>query len=171
MLCRCWINHYDVLLGQLNTWELKHQRRRRLRKRHRKREVALLQTLSHLFHLVQFVKCWHFFLELSSKILYQSSGKEKESRYLVFTSSAKREIRALVHRSRAVTARKCAKKRDARAKLFFSANITNCFLPFLLTSPSSMLKLPLKIKMIGTLQSVVHRQVQKTNNKQVWRAS
>ena len=112
-----------------------------------------------------------FFLELSSKILYQSSGKEKESRYLVFTSSTKREIRELSHRSRAVTARKCAKKRDARAKLFFSANITNCFLPFLLTSPSSMLKLPLKIKMIGTLQSVVHRQVQKTNNKEVWRAS
>ena len=37
-------------------------------------EVALLQTLSRLFHLVQFVK---FFLELNSKRLYRSSGKEK----------------------------------------------------------------------------------------------
>ena len=60
-----------------------------------------------------------FFLELSSKRLYQSSGKEKESRCLVFTSSTKREIKAFSHRSRAVTAKKCTKKRDARAKLLF----------------------------------------------------
>ena len=33
-----------------------------------------------------------FFLELNSKRLYQSSGKEKESRCLVFTSSTRREI-------------------------------------------------------------------------------
>ena len=59
------------------------------------------------------------FLELNSKILYQSSGKEKESRCLVFTSSTKREIKAFSHRSRAVTAKKCTKKRDARAKLLF----------------------------------------------------
>ena len=30
-------------------------------------DFALLQTLSRLFHLVQFVKCWQFFLELNSK--------------------------------------------------------------------------------------------------------
>ena len=42
-------------------------------------EFALLQTLSRLFQLVQFAKCWQIFLELSSKRLYQSSGKEKES--------------------------------------------------------------------------------------------
>ena len=69
----------------------------RLRKRHLKSEVALLQTLSLLFHLVQFVKCWHFFLELNSKWLHRSSGKEKESRLsllcLVFAFSTKREIR------------------------------------------------------------------------------
>ena len=57
------------------------------------RELALLQNLLGLFHLVQFVKCWQIFLELNSKRLYQSSGKEKESRCLVFTSSKKREIR------------------------------------------------------------------------------
>ena len=55
-------------------------RRRRLRKRHLKTYFALSQTLSRLFQLVQFVKCWQFFLELNSKRLYQSSGKEKESR-------------------------------------------------------------------------------------------
>ena len=70
--------------------ELKQHRRRRLRKRLLKSEVALLQTLSHLFHVVQSVKCWHFFLELNSKRLYRSSGKEKESRCVqvlhIFTS-------------------------------------------------------------------------------------
>ena len=67
------------------------QRCRRLRKHHLKSEYALLQSLSCLFHLVQFVKCtcWQM---LNSKGLYRSSGKEKESR-LVFTSSTKRKIR------------------------------------------------------------------------------
>ena len=58
--------------------ELKQQRQRRLRERHLKCEFALLQTLSRLFHLVYFVKCWQMFLELNSKGLYQSSGKEKK---------------------------------------------------------------------------------------------
>ena len=52
-----------------------------------------LQSLSGMFHLVHFVKCWQIFLELNSKRLYQSWGKEKESCRLVFTSSTKREIR------------------------------------------------------------------------------
>ena len=37
---------------------LSRQRQRRLRKRQLKSEFALLQTLSRLFHLVCFVKCW-----------------------------------------------------------------------------------------------------------------
>ena len=53
----------------------------------------LLETLSRIFHLVQCVKCWQIFLELNFKGLYQSSEKEKESRWLVFVSSTKREIR------------------------------------------------------------------------------
>ena len=56
------------------------------------------------------------FLELNSKRLYQSSGKDKESRCFVFTSSTKREIRhfhvVVVQRR----AKKCTKRRDARAK-------------------------------------------------------
>ena len=43
-----------------------------------KTKFALLQTLSRLFHLVYFVKCWQMLLKLNSKGLYQSSGKEKE---------------------------------------------------------------------------------------------
>ena len=58
-----------------------------------KTEFALLQILSHLLHLVQFVKYWHIFLELNSKRLYQSSWKEKESLSLVLTSCTRREIR------------------------------------------------------------------------------
>ena len=58
------------------------------------REMLVIRELIQFksSQLVQFVKCWQIFLELNSKRLYQSSGKEKESR-LVFTSSTKREIR------------------------------------------------------------------------------
>ena len=56
-------------------------------------EVALPKTLSRLFQLVQFVKCWQMFLELNSKRLYRSSEKEKESRCLVSMSSTESEIR------------------------------------------------------------------------------
>ena len=70
--------------------ELNEQRWGRLRKRHLK---VHSQTLSRLFHLVQFVKCWLIFWELNSKGLYQSSGKEKESCCLRFPSLTKREIR------------------------------------------------------------------------------
>ena len=80
-------------LERLPNRVLKQQRRRRLRKRQLKSEFALLQTLSRLFHFVYFVKCWQMFLELNSKGLYQSSGKEKESCCLVFPSSTKRELR------------------------------------------------------------------------------
>ena len=87
-----WDRHKGRANQQLKYKELKQQRPRRPRKHHLKSEFALLQTLSHLFQLVRFVKCWRIFLELNSKRLYQSSRKEKESR-LVFTSSTQREIR------------------------------------------------------------------------------
>ena len=41
-----------------------------------------------------------------------------------------------------MTAKKCTKKRDARAKLLFCQFKPIAFLPFSLTSPSSLLKLP-----------------------------
>ena len=72
--------------------EFKQQRRPRLRKRHLKNVIALLQTFSRLFHLIQFVKCWRIFLESNSKSLLKSSGKGKESRCLVFMSNTKRAI-------------------------------------------------------------------------------
>ena len=80
----------------------------------------------------------NFFLGLNSKRLDRSSEKEKESRCLVFTSSTKRE-----RRSHAVTANKCTKRRDARAKSLFYQSKHISFLSFLLTSPSPLLKLPI----------------------------
>ena len=72
------------------------------------------------------------FLELNSKGLHQSSGKEKESFCLLFPSSTKREIRQF----RATTVEKCTKKRDARAKLLFGLSKPIAFLP--LSLPSSL---------------------------------
>ena len=102
----CILVSYKNLLWRWRT-ELKQQRKRWQRKRHLKSYVALLPTLSRSFHLVQFVKCWHFFLKLNSERLYRSSGKE--NKVVVFCS----------RRSRAVTAKKCTKKRDAHAELLF----------------------------------------------------
>ena len=83
-----------------------------------------------------------FFLKLNSKRLYQSSGKEKESHCLEFTSSI---TRGISRRCRAVTAKQCTKKRDARADLFFFFGQSKPipFLKFSLTSPSSLLKVPI----------------------------
>ena len=74
--------------------ELKQQRQWWLWKCQLKSVFTLLQTLSCLFHLLQYVvKCWWICLELDSKSLYQSSWIGKEGRCLGFTSSTTREIR------------------------------------------------------------------------------
>ena len=117
---------------QADIKELKQQRRRRLRKRHSKWEFELLQTLSRLFHLVQFVKCWQFFLELNSKRLYGSSRKEKENRCLVFTSYRKREIRhfyVVVVQWRKKEIRRNVHKRvmHVQSCFFFLPIYTQCF--------------------------------------------
>ena len=93
-----------------------------------------------LFQLVQFVKCWQFFLELNSIRLYQSSGKEKESRCLVFTSSTKRQIR---HFHVVVVQRRQRSVLKSVMHLFCQSKPI-AFLPFSLPSPSSLLKLPVR---------------------------
>ena len=47
--------------------------------------------------------------------------------------------------SHATTAKKCTKKRDARAKLLFCYSKVIAFWPFSLPSPSSLLKLPIVV--------------------------
>ena len=65
------------------------------------------------------------FLELNSKTLYQSSGKEQESRCLRSRpgQNVKLGTGTFTGCSRVATVKKFAKKRDARAKmLFFQSN-------------------------------------------------
>ena len=63
------------------------------------------------------------FLELNSKTLYQSSGKEQGSRCLRPRPGQNVKLGTFTGSSRVATAKKCTKKRDARAKmLFFQSN-------------------------------------------------
>ena len=117
ILATCSACSAKILLDSSSPRE-KQQRRRWLQKRHLRSEFAPLQTLSRLFRLVQFVKCWRIFLELimNSKGLYRRSRKEKESRCLVFTS-CQREIRhfhVIVMQKRQ---RNVQNKRDAHRKV------------------------------------------------------
>ena len=107
---------FDFALSVRIIRKLMQQRRRWLRKRHLKSAVALLNIYRDCSISFSSSNADNFFLDLNSKRLYLSSGKEKESLCLEFTSSTKRGI---LRRSREVTAKQCTKKRDARANLFF----------------------------------------------------
>ena len=72
------------------------------------------------------------FLESNSKGLYESSRQQKQSSYLVFPSSTKREIMHF----HIVVAQSCC----------FAIFEPVAFLPLLLPSSSSLLKLPIIIK-------------------------
>ena len=67
-------------MSMIDIRELKQQRRQRLRKRHSKNEFALLQTLSRLFQLVQFVKFWQILCSSILKDCIKIQKKKKESR-------------------------------------------------------------------------------------------
>ena len=67
--------------------------RQRLRKRHLKSEFVLLRTFISLIPTRSSSNVGKFFWELNFKRLYQSSGKEREGRCLVFTCLTQREIR------------------------------------------------------------------------------
>ena len=122
----------NLLHARKHIRELKQKRRRRLRKGHSKSEVALLQTLSRLFHLIYFVKCW-----------YQSLGKEKESCCLVFPSSTKREFRqfhVVVVQRRQRNVQKSLM--HVQSCCFANLNLL-LFFAFSLPSPSLLVKLPI----------------------------
>ena len=80
---------------------------------------------------------------LNSKEPYPSSERGRKFRRRLCTSSVQREIRPVSRRSRAVTAKKCTKKRDARAKLLLWLLNLFAFVTFSLPSPSSYLKVPI----------------------------
>ena len=98
--------------------ELKQHRWRRLRKRHLKSEVARLQTLDRLFHLVQFVKCWQFLLKLNSNRI-QRKKKQLDSLPCVHDLH-KTRYEAFLNCSRSVTVKKCIKRCDAYAETLFA---------------------------------------------------
>ena len=56
-------------------------------------------------------------MEFNSKTLFQSSEEEKESRCLRSRPRQNVKLGTNTRCSRAATAKKCTKKRDARAKL------------------------------------------------------
>ena len=121
--------------------ELKQQRQRRLQKRHLKSELAPLQTLSRLFHLVYFVKCWQMFLELNSKGLYQSSGKEKK--VVVLCSRPRQNVNSGTFTLQSGNdSKEMYKKAWCTCKLVVLLIKPIAFLPFSLPSASSLLKLP-----------------------------
>ena len=89
-----------------------------------KRAFAQLHTLSRLFHLVQFVKCWQIFVQWNSKV--QEKKKESCDHVLHKTSN-----QAVSRGSRARTTEKCTKKHVqscylANPNLLFSSFLFFC---------------------------------------------
>ena len=94
------------------------------------------------------------FLGLNSKGLYQSSGKEKQSRCLVFTFATKREIRHF-HIVVVLWLQRNVQKSVMHVQICCFANLNQLlFLPSSLTSPSSLLKLPIVGQQLPTLLDV-----------------
>ena len=84
----CYEGHREICPME----SLKQRRRRRLRKRHLQSEFTLLQTLSRLFHLVQFVTSWSFTSGVEFLNAVAKFRKRKRKSLSLFTSSSKREI-------------------------------------------------------------------------------
>ena len=91
-----------------------------------------------LFHLVQFVKHRLISLELNSKGLYQSSGKEKESHCLVFTSPTNVKLGIF-------TSLSCNDGKEMYKKAWCTCEVVyivqSCFLPFSMPSSGRCLRL------------------------------
>ena len=142
----CQLKYFDFALSVRIIRELMQQRRRWLRKRHLKSEVALLKIYRDCSISFSSSNAGNFFLDLN---LYLSSGKEKESRCLEFTSSTKRGI---LRRSREALWRQSNVQKSVmhvQICFFFwgggggGQSKPAAFLKFSLTSPSSLLKVPI----------------------------
>ena len=115
-----------------------------------KSEVALLQTLSRLFHVVQFVKWWQFFSGVEFEKTVSKSRKRKRSRGLVFTFSTKRKSRyfhVVLLQGRQRNVQKSVM--HVQSCCFGNLN-QSLFWPLSLTSPSSLLK----VARVGFLWSI-----------------
>ena len=123
-----------------NIRELKQQRRRRLRKRRLKSEFAQLQTLSRLFHLLYFVKCWQMFLEMNSKGPYQSSAKKNK---VALGSRPRQNVTLGIFTLQSCNdGKELYKTSVMHGKVVVLLIKPIAFKPFSLPSASSLLKLP-----------------------------
>ena len=84
----CYPGYSFLRRGHIRELKQQRRRRRQLRKRHLKREVARSQTQSGLFHLVWFVNCGQFFLEFNSKGRIKEPEKKRK---VVFSCSLPRQ--------------------------------------------------------------------------------
>ena len=86
----------------------------------RKLTLGASETSSLFFQLLRFVKCWRFVSGVESQRTVSKFTKRKRKSYSVLCSRPHKTWNWEVsRRSRAETAKKCTKKRDARAKLLF----------------------------------------------------
>ena len=107
-------------------------------------EFAFLQTLSRLFQFAENVKRRRIFQEFISWGPHSSLGRQRKIRHRLFTSSIKRAIRhfhVLVVQWRQRNVQKSVM--HVQSCCFLNKPIA--FLTFSLASPSSLLKLPIKI--------------------------
>ena len=94
------------------------------------------------------IRLGKFFLDFNFKRLYRSSGRGKENRFRLFTSSTKREIRhfhevwcSCSNGKQNVRKKRKEKKRAASAKMLLLISKPTPLLTFSLSSPSLLLKL------------------------------
>ena len=107
--------------------------------------IHTVSKSSILFKFIQFVKCWRNFGVKSERTVSKfQKRKWKFCVVSIYSIKRAREIRSSC-RSLAAMNKKCQKKRDASAKLLFCWLKPIAFLPFLLPSPSSLLKLPVVV--------------------------
>ena len=104
--------------------ELKHQRRRRLRKRHSKKmnlrcfklyRLIPSRSIRQMLPIFSGVE----FLKTASKIRKRKSKQLSCVHFFMFSTKGKFAWAFSRRRSRAVTVKKCTKRRDARAELLF----------------------------------------------------
>ena len=98
--------------------EFKIPRRRQRQKCRLKSDFSIYETLAQLSQLGHYVLCRRTLLELNSEEKYPGLQRVKEIRCRMFTLLINVKL-GNSRRSRAVTAKKCTKKRDALAKLLF----------------------------------------------------
>ena len=133
-----WIDPANIVneTWQIENREIKQQQRRQLRERHFKKGSRAASNFITLIPSRLIRKILANFLVVEFWRLYQSSGKETESRCLVFASSTEREIRHF----RVVVVQQ-RRQRNVQ-KAWCTCKVVVCQSEPVAFLPSSLLKLP-----------------------------